>query len=59
VRLHEALEKAGVPNRLHTVAGGNHGGFTLEQNLEAAQVIRDFLHEHGVLARASAPGDLE
>jgi len=59
VRLHEALEKAGVPNRLHTVAGGNHGGFTLEQNLEAARVIRDFLAEHGILGRASTPGDHE
>jgi acetyl esterase/lipase len=59
VRLHEALQKAGVPNRLHTVAGGNHGGFTLEQNLEAARVIRDFLEEHGILGGATAPGDSE
>ena len=56
VRLHAALQEAGVPNRLHTVAGGDHGRFTLEQNLEAARVIRDFLSEHGILGGVSAPG---
>ncbi len=49
VRLHQALEVAGVPNQLHTVAGGGHGGWTLEQNLEAMRVIRAFLHKHGLL----------
>ena len=49
VRLHDALEKAGVPNRLHTVPGGGHGGFTVEQHLEAARVIREFLQEHGIV----------
>jgi dipeptidyl aminopeptidase/acylaminoacyl peptidase len=56
VRLHAALQEAGVPNRLHTVAGGDHGRFTLEQNLEAARVIRDFLREHAILGGVSAPG---
>ena len=55
VRLHDALDKAGVPNRLHTVPGGNHGGFTLEENLEAARVIREFLREHGIV-RTPGPG---
>ena len=27
VRLHAALDDVGVPNRLHTVPGGGHGGF--------------------------------
>ena len=46
VRLHAALEKAGVPNQLHTVPGGGHGGFTVEQALEAYRVIRDFVTKH-------------
>ena len=32
-----------------TIPGGDHGGFTLEENLEAMRVIRDFLREHGIL----------
>ena len=49
VRLHEALEKARVPNQLHTIAGGDHGGFTLDENLEAMRVIRAFLREHAIV----------
>jgi acetyl esterase/lipase len=52
VRLHAALEEAGVPNRLHTIAGGDHGGFSVEENLEAFDVIRSFLREHGILEGA-------
>lgn len=54
-RLHEALSKAGVPNQLHTIRGGNHGGFTLEENLEAMRVIRDFLKGRGILDGKPAP----
>jgi acetyl esterase/lipase len=43
VRLHRALAEAGVPNQLHTIPGGGHGGFDLEQTLDAYRVIRDFL----------------
>ena len=43
LRLHAALEKAGVENQLHTVPGGGHGGFSLEQSIEAFAVIREFL----------------
>ena len=32
-RLHEALNKAGVPNQLLTIPGGKHGGFTREETL--------------------------
>lgn len=46
VRLHAALDRAGVANQLHTVKGGGHGGFTVEQTLEAYRVIRDFLARH-------------
>ena len=57
VRLHEALEKAGVANQLHTVPGGGHGGFTLEENLEVIRVIREFLYEHGILTSATTSNE--
>ena len=46
VRLHEALTKAGVANQLHTVPGGGHGNFNVEQTLEAYRVIREFVAKH-------------
>ncbi len=46
-RLHGELRSAGVPNRLHTVAGGGHGGFNRDQTLEAWEAILDFLNGHG------------
>ncbi len=55
-RLHAALEKAGVPNKLHTIPGGNHGGFNLNENLEAMRVIRAFLEQHGIVG-GTAPSE--
>ena len=55
-RLHAALEKAGVPNQLHTIPGGSHGGFDLSENLEAMRVIRAFLEQHGIVG-GTAPSD--
>jgi dipeptidyl aminopeptidase/acylaminoacyl peptidase len=49
VRLHEALTKAGVQNKLYTVPGGGHGGFTVEQNLQAFEAIRAFLEGIGII----------
>ena len=43
VRLHEALDRADVPNQLFTVPGGKHGGFTDEQYGKIYAAIRDFL----------------
>ena len=51
VRLHDALTKAGVKNQLYTVAGGGHGGFSDEQELNAWEVVRSFLVSNGVLAK--------
>ena len=48
VRLREALDEAGVSNRLHTVLGGGHGNFSAEQYQVAYEVIRGFLKEHGI-----------
>lgn len=46
VRLHDALRKAGVPNRLVTIPGGGHGGFTRAEVETAYAAIRAFLEEH-------------
>jgi acetyl esterase/lipase len=47
VRLKEALDKAGVPNQLHTVPGGHHGGFTAPENVAVYKTIKAFLKQHG------------
>ena len=43
VRLHAALEKAGVPNQLLTIPGGKHGGFSGPETLKIYATIREFL----------------
>ncbi|HTY57728.1 MAG TPA: alpha/beta hydrolase [Bacteroidota bacterium] len=48
VRLHKALTSAGVPNRLMTIPGGRHGGFTRDQLLAAYATIREFLEQYGI-----------
>jgi len=47
-RLHAKLEDAGVPNELHTVSGGGHGGFNQEETLDIYQTIQAFLDRHGL-----------
>jgi acetyl esterase/lipase len=54
VRLHEALEKAGVANKLVTIAGGKHGGFNREQTLRAYSEIENFLAGHNLMKRSPA-----
>ena len=46
VRLHKALDAAGVPNQLFTVHGAGHGGFSYEQNQESWAAIRAFLRKN-------------
>jgi len=46
VRLHKALLKAGGVSQLHTIEGGDHGGFTDEESLAAHRVIWNFLAKH-------------
>ncbi len=48
VRLHQALERAGVASELHTVAGGGHGGFNTAETLEIFATIQQFLSRHGL-----------
>lgn len=47
-RLHEALQKAGVKNKLHTIKGGDHGMFTQQQYEESFAEIWKFLGEVGI-----------
>ena len=54
VRLHAALEKAGVPNQLVTVPGGKHGGFSRAEMLRAYGIIREFLAKHHVTVQGEA-----
>jgi acetyl esterase/lipase len=48
LRLKAALEKAGVPNQLHTVPGGKHGGFSAPENVAAWGAVRQFLKTNGL-----------
>jgi len=50
IRLHDALNKAGVHNRLLTIPGGDHGDFTADQQVVAFDAIRQFLAELGITA---------
>jgi acetyl esterase/lipase len=49
VRLHKALDKAGVKNELATVPGGKHGGFARDENIRLYRKIFEFLARHGVV----------
>ena len=48
ITLHEKLDEVGVPNVLHTVPGGRHGGFNREQTLAIFETIQRFLSQHGL-----------
>jgi len=48
VRLHEALTKAGVPNKLITVPGGRHGGFNQAEMERIFEEIFAFLRDQGM-----------
>ncbi len=48
VRLHEALQKAGLTNQLLTIAGGKHGDFTSTENDRIWATIREFLRKQGL-----------
>jgi dipeptidyl aminopeptidase/acylaminoacyl peptidase len=48
VRLHKALDQAGVPNQLITVKGGGHGQFGDGDNRKAYAAIREFLAKYNL-----------
>lgn len=49
VRLHELLDKAGVPNQLVTIRGRKHGGFNSQELIDSYAKIREFLKKQGLL----------
>ncbi|MEO8308433.1 MAG: alpha/beta hydrolase [Pseudomonadota bacterium] len=48
VRLHDALTKASVQNRLLTIPGGGHGQFKPEERTRIFTAVREFLTAHGL-----------
>ena len=49
VRLHQALEQAGIRNQLVTVPGGKHGGFTDAEMAKVYAEIRAFLNKQNIV----------
>jgi len=49
VRLHDALNKAGVKNQLLTIPGGGHGGFSPDEMAKIFGTIREFLGSNGIV----------
>ena len=49
VRLHQALDRAGVPNQLVTILNGGHGSYPDSEKLRAQAAVFSFLEKHGVL----------
>jgi acetyl esterase/lipase len=52
VRLHKALDKAGMPHQLLTISGGGHGGFGHAETVKIYSSIRDFLAKHHIMRRS-------
>ncbi len=50
VRMHKALDAAGVPNEFITIPGGGHGGWPRAQNMRAQEAVFRFLEAHGILS---------
>jgi acetyl esterase/lipase len=50
VRLHNALDKAGVSNELITILNGGHGVYPDSEKLRAQAAVFRFLEQHGVLS---------
>jgi acetyl esterase/lipase len=55
VALHEKLDEVGVPNALHTVPGGRHGGFNRDQTVAIFGTIQRFLAQHGLGEAVATP----
>jgi acetyl esterase/lipase len=49
VRLHAALDKAGVPNQLVTIHGRKHDGFDREELVSSYTAVREFLRKNNIL----------
>jgi len=51
VRLHEALQKAAISQKLVTIPGGKHGGFSRGENETAYREVEAFLRANGLTAQ--------
>ncbi len=51
VRLHAALDKAGVPNKLIPIPGAGHDGFNRQAMIDSFAAVRDFLRKYRILAK--------
>jgi len=49
VRLHNALDKVGVPNELVTIPNGGHGVYPDSEKIRAQSEVFRFLEAHGIL----------
>ena len=52
VRLHAALEKAGVPNQLVTVQGNTHGNYKPSEYIRLYAAIQSFLSKQNLWSQA-------
>ena len=53
VRLHQALDKAGIRNELVTIPGGKHGGFSDSEMAKAYAEIRGFLDKQNIVRQTT------
>jgi acetyl esterase/lipase len=53
-RLHAALDRAGVPNRLFPLHNAGHGEFDGAEVLLANRAVREFLLKHGVIRKGQS-----
>jgi acetyl esterase/lipase len=51
VRFHAALDKVGVPNKLVTIHGAKHDGFSKQALIDSFVTIREFLRKNNILAK--------
>ena len=49
VRLHEALDKVKSPNKLITIKGGDHGGFSRADYINSFKEIKEFLRQNKII----------
>lgn len=49
VRLHAALNRVGVPNKLVTIHGAKHDGFSRQALIDSFAAIREFLRKYNIL----------
>lgn len=52
VKLHQKLDKIGVTNKLFSVRGAAHGGFSKQQKQQIYTTIKEFLMQHKLISIA-------